>query len=78
MSTLLWLQAVKGSWRAYLKNMNNKMMPKTMESYMEQKLDMGMKLDEFAEAIFIAGFSAGEKYANSFMVGNREFEVKLN
>lgn len=78
MSTILWLHAVKEAWRAYLVNMNRKITPGSMERYLEQELDMGMKLDEFAEAIFIAGFSAGEKYANSFMVGSENFEMKLN
>ena len=78
MSTILWLHAVKEAWRAYLVNMNRRITPASMERYLEQELDMGMKLDEFAEAIFIAGFSAGEKYAKGFMVGSEKFEMKLN
>ena len=78
MSTILWLHSVKEAWRAYLVNMNRKITPASMERYLEQELDMGMKLDEFAEAIFIAGFSAGEKYAKGFMVGSEKFEMKLN
>jgi hypothetical protein len=78
MSTIVWLHSVKDAWRSYLKNMNRKIAPSTMERYLEQELDMGMKLDEFAEAIFIAGFSAGEKYANSVMVDRKNFEMKLN
>jgi hypothetical protein len=78
MSTILWLHSVKDAWHSYLKNMNRKIAPSTMEQYLEQELDMGMKLDEFAEAIFIAGFSAGEKYANGVMAGNQNYEMKLN
>ena len=78
MSTILWLNAIKEAWRSYLKNMNSKIAPSSMELYLEQELDMGMKLDEFAEAIFIAGFSAGEKYAKGFMVGSEKLEMKLN
>ncbi len=78
MSTILWLHAVKESWSSYLKNMNKKIVPHTMEQYLEQELDMGMKLDEFAEAIFIAGFSAGEKHAKSVTINNQNLELKLN
>jgi hypothetical protein len=78
MSTILWLQAIRESWDFYLKSMNKKIAPDSMDNYLKQNLDLGMNLDEFAEAIFIAGFSAGEKYAKSFRIGSREFDVKLN
>jgi hypothetical protein len=39
---------------------------------------MGMKLEEFAESVFIEGFVAGEKYAKSFKVGAHKCEVELN
>jgi hypothetical protein len=49
-----------------------------MESYLSQEIDMGMKLEEFAEIIFMAGFAAGEKYAKSSIMGLRKCESNLN
>jgi hypothetical protein len=78
MSRILWIQAVKGAWTSYLKKMNDQMKPDKIERYLNQELNMGMTLDEFAESVFIEGFVAGEKHARSFMLGTRTCEAELN
>jgi hypothetical protein len=78
MSGILWMQAVRGAWTSYVKKMNQSMKPYRMETYLGQEIDMGMKLEEFAESVFIEGFVAGEKYAKSFKVGAKKFEPELN
>lgn len=78
MSRALWLQAVRRAWISYVRKMNNFMKPYGMERYLRQDLDMGMKLDEFAEAVFMEGFAAGEKHARVFMAGNRTCDATLN
>ena len=78
MSKILWMQAVRNAWVSYLRKMNRHMMPDNMESYLSQEIDMGMKLEEFAEIVFMEGFAAGEKYAKTFMVGNLPCTPKLN
>jgi hypothetical protein len=78
MSRIMWMQAVRGSWTSYVKKMNQRMNPHKMETYLSQEIDMGMKLEEFAESVFIEGFVAGEKYAKSFKVGAHKCEVELN
>ncbi|HWQ25717.1 MAG TPA: hypothetical protein VN367_02940 [Chlorobaculum sp.] len=78
MSRILWLQAVRGAWTSYVKKMNQSMNPHKMETYLSQEIDMGMKLEEFAESVFIAGFVEGEKYARSFKVGVHKCEPELN
>ena len=49
-----------------------------MNSYLSQKIDLDMTLEEFGEMVFIEGFAAGEKYAKRLMVGNEKEEVRLN
>ena len=55
--------------------MNNCIDSEKIESYLSQKIDMGMTLEEFAEMVFIEGFVAGEKYAKTLMVGNGEHQL---
>lgn len=74
----MWIQAVTEAWTSYLRKMTHKMKPYSFEKYLEQELDMGMKLSEFAEIVFIEGFSAGEKHAKAFMVGKKRCEPHLN
>lgn len=49
-----------------------------MDSYLSQKIDMDMTLEEFAEMVFIEGFAAGEKYSKGVMLGSDEREHRLN
>jgi hypothetical protein len=77
-SRILWMQAVKGAWNAYIERMSSILMHSKMESYLSQKIDMGMTLEEFAENIFIAGFVAGEKHNINYMLGNQKCEPNLN
>ncbi|NTW83495.1 MAG: hypothetical protein HGB36_09035 [Chlorobiaceae bacterium] len=77
-SRILWMQAIKGAWNAYIQRMNRILMKNEMDSYLSQKIDMGMTLEEFAESIFIAGFVAGEKYNKNHMLGNQKCEPNLN
>lgn len=78
MSKILWLQACRGAWVSYVKKMNKRMKPRNMESYLSQEIEMGMKLEEFAEIIFMEGFAAGEKYSKSCIIGVRKCEPNLN
>lgn len=78
MSRIMLLQAVTEAWRSYLKKMNRKMKPYSFDKYLEQELEMGMKLSEFAEIVYIEGFTAGEKHAKAFMVGNKRCQPHLN
>lgn len=41
-----------------------------MQSYLNQKIDLDMTLEEFGEMVFIEGFVVGEKCAKRLMVGN--------
>ncbi|TLU81917.1 MAG: hypothetical protein FDX21_10165 [Chlorobium sp.] len=75
MIRILWLQAVRGAWISYIRKMNNCIDSEKIESYLSQKIDMGMTLEEFAEMVFIEGFVAGEKYAKTLMVGNGEHQL---
>ncbi len=75
---ILWLQAVKGAWTAYVSKINQSIRPNNMDSYLSQKIEMGMTLEEFGEMVFIEGFVAGEKYTRSLMPGTGERDIKLN
>lgn len=74
----LWLQAVRSGWTSYIRKMNKGTKARSMQSYLSQKIDLDMTLEEFGEMVFIEGFVAGEKYAKRLMVGNEKQEVKLN
>ncbi|MEI6846547.1 MAG: hypothetical protein WCK32_00685 [Chlorobiaceae bacterium] len=78
MSRILWMLVVKKAWTSYVKRMNQSMKPHKIETYLSQEIDLGMKLEEFAEIIFIEGFVAGEKYAKSFVKGPKMCEPELN
>jgi hypothetical protein len=80
MSKLLWIQAVRQSWLSYIRRMNERVKPYRMELYLNQQIDMGMKLEEFAEIVFMEGFIAGEKHAGTFNVGSgtRKMNQHLN
>ncbi|NTU59054.1 MAG: hypothetical protein HGB00_09115 [Chlorobiaceae bacterium] len=78
MSRILWMQAMRGAWTSYVKKMNKNMKPDKFDRYLNQEIDMGMKLEEFAESVFIQGFVAGEKYAKSFTIGTKKCEPELN
>jgi len=75
MIKILWLQAVKVAWTLYIRKMNTSIQPERMDSYLGQKLDMGMTLEEFAEMVFIEGFAAGEKYSKSLACGHGEHRL---
>lgn len=64
----IWIQAVKAAWNSYVKKLNKNMKPETMDRYFNQKIDMGITLEEFAEMIFIEGFVAGELYNRTMML----------
>ncbi len=74
----LWMQAVRSAWTSYIRKMNRSTKEQKMHSYLSQKIDMDMTLEEFGEMVFIEGFVAGEKYARRLMVGNEKNEVRLN
>lgn len=78
MAGILWLQAVKTAWTAYIGRMNTIMQPEGIEGYLLQKIEPGITLEEFAESVFIAGFAAGEKYNRSLSMENAELEQRLN
>ena len=73
-----WLQAVRSAWTSYIGRISKCTKMKNMHSYLGQKTDMDMTLEEFGEMVFIEGFVAGEKYAKRLMVGNEKTEVRLN
>ncbi len=74
----LWLQAVRSAWTSYIGRISKCTETKNVHSYLGQKTDMDMTLEEFGEMVFIEGFVAGEKYAKRLMVGNEKTEVRLN
>lgn len=74
----LWIQAVRSAWTSYIRKMNRCTKEKDINSYLSQKIDLDMTLEEFGEMVFIEGFAAGEKYAKRLMVGNEKEEVRLN
>lgn len=74
----LWIHAVRSAWTAYIGKIGTCTKTKNIQSYLGQKIDMGMTLEEFGEMVFIEGFVAGEKYAKRQMVGNEKTEVRLN
>ena len=78
MIKILWLQAVKGAWTAYVSKINNSIRPHNMDSYLSQRIDMGMTLEEFGEMVFIEGFVAGEKYTQASMPGTGARDANLN
>lgn len=78
MSKILLMQAMQHSWAAYVRRINRYMKPSRMDDYLSQEIEMGMKLGEFAESVFMAGFSAGEKYAGTLRVGNKSCKPNLN
>jgi len=78
MIRIFWLQAVRMAWTSYVNRMNIIMKPGDMDSYLGQKIDMDMTLEEFAEMVFIKGFAAGEKYSRGVMPGSDEREHRLN
>lgn len=49
-----------------------------MHSYLGQKIDLDMTLEEFGEMVFIEGFVAGEKYAKRLIIGSEKQEMRLN
>jgi hypothetical protein len=59
----LWLNAVKSSYRSYIKQIEKCSTDKKFSDYLKQKLDLDMTLEEFSEMVFIQGFAAGEQYA---------------
>jgi hypothetical protein len=78
MSKILWMQEVQKAWFSYVNKMNRHMKPRNLESYLTQEIDMGMKLEEFAEVVFIEGFAAGEKYAKSCDMAGSRCQANLN
>jgi hypothetical protein len=78
MLNISWIQAVKVAWASYINKMNKYIESESMESYLSQKIDMGMTLQEFAEMVFIEGFTAGEKHANKSILRGDEYEHQLN
>jgi len=72
------MQAVRGAWNSYISKMSNSMKPHDMEYYLNQKIDMGMTLEEFSENVFTEGFVAGEKHAGTLQIGHRKCNPKLN
>ncbi|NTV60499.1 MAG: hypothetical protein HGA77_04250 [Chlorobiaceae bacterium] len=78
MPGILWLQAVRKAWTSYIGRMNAIIQPKSMESYLLQKIEPGITLEEFAESVFIAGFSAGEKYNETMFGEKADLEQRLN
>jgi len=49
-----------------------------MDSYLNQQINMGLTLEEFAEMVFIEGFVAGENYTKALMHGNEKREPSIN
>ena len=78
MIRMFWIQAVKGAWHSYLSKMNKMVLPKNMDSYLSQKIDLGMTLEEFAEIVFIEGFVAGEKYSKELILGHGKCDLREN
>lgn len=79
MIRMLWLQAVKLAWQSYIMRMNKQLnSTNSLTPYLQQKIDMGMTLEEFGEMVFIEGFSAGEKYSKSLNFNNAKHEHCCN
>lgn len=78
MSKMLLVQAVRKAWLSYVRKMDKSMKPYKMESYLGQEIEMGMKLEEFAEIVFMEGFIAGEKHAGTLRLGSRKYNTNLN
>lgn len=78
MSKILLMQAMRQAWVAYVQKLNRHLQGDRMENYLSQETEMGMKLEEFAEIVFMAGFSAGEKYAGTVSLGGKKYKAKLN
>lgn len=78
MPGIIWLQAVRTAWKAYICTMNKIMRPKDMESYLCQNIEPGISLEEFAESVFIAGFTAGENYNRNLFIEGMEHEHRMN
>ncbi|WP_287373271.1 hypothetical protein [Prosthecochloris sp.] len=74
----LWLQAVRAAWASYIRKMNKCTKVQNMHSYLGQKIDLDMTLEEFGEMVFIEGFVAGEKYAKKLTIGSEKQEMRLN
>jgi hypothetical protein len=78
MIRILWLDAVKVAWDSYINKINRIIKPQTMDSYLNQQINMGLTLEEFAEMVFIEGFVAGENYTKALMHGNEKREPSIN
>ncbi|NTV03059.1 MAG: hypothetical protein HGB04_09835 [Chlorobiaceae bacterium] len=78
MSKILLMQAMQKAWATYVRRINRYMKSDRMDYYLSQEIEMGMKLEEFAEIVFMAGFSAGEKYAGTLSIGNKKCKPHLN
>lgn len=78
MSKTLWLQTIRIAWISYLRKVGRHMKPQKLDRYLGQTIDLGMTLEEFAENIFIAGFTAGEEYSRYSREGQLGNTAKLN
>ncbi|NTU69105.1 MAG: hypothetical protein HGB02_09570 [Chlorobiaceae bacterium] len=78
MSKILLMQAMRNAWVAYVRKIDRYMNTERLEDCLSQEIVTGMKLEEFAEIVFMAGFSAGEKYAGTPAVGGKKCKPHLN
>ena len=78
MIRLLWTQAVRLAWTAYIRKMSKCTNTESVQGFLGQKIDKDMTLEEFGEMVFIEGFVAGEKYARRSILGSEKKEVTLN
>jgi hypothetical protein len=78
MIRILWLQAVKSAWSAYIDKIDCHTRPDRMHDVLDQKTGLDITLEEFGEMVFIEGFAAGEKYARHLMVGCENKKARLN
>ncbi|TCD48498.1 hypothetical protein E0L29_01015 [Chlorobium sp. N1] len=74
----LWLNAVKSAWKSYIKKIERCSTEKRFSEYLKQRLDMDMTLEEFAEMVFIEGFTAGEHYARKIPLPKGAGKVRMN